>query len=143
MGTSPIKYDLSRRGFLPFADGNDNAIRVLPAKYSVFIATQMKGSKDKFGPMRFKDNVVENGVRKDDNELNFWVPLHKLFNGPECIRNMDLHVNLHSHHVNEKVRRIHKSLSNRGMIPVGQNLTLATPRSFSVMALQAFLMILI
>jgi hypothetical protein len=88
---------------LPF-DENKNVIRVLPAQFSVYIAVQEKGNKDVFGPMRFK--VVQ------DEQLDFWVPIHKLFSGDECIKNLNLNVKLESFHVNEKLRRIHLELGN-------------------------------
>ena len=53
VGTAAPLYDPMIRGFLPFVGNDAHNIRVLPAKYSVFVAVQMKGSKDIFGPMRF------------------------------------------------------------------------------------------
>ena len=117
VGTNPIQYDPKIRGLLPFVENDLNAIRVLPAKYSTFIAVQMKGDSNRFGPMRFKkgDGDSTNGnIDLGDAKLNFWVPIHKLFSGPECIRDLDLHVEFNSYHVNEKIRRIHIELAKRG-----------------------------
>ncbi len=105
VGTTPLLYDNKLRGFLPFDEEDVNSIRVLPAKYSAFIAVQMKGDNNKFGPMRFRDK---------DNERNFWVPIHKIFNGSECIRDHNLNVSLSLHHINEKIRRIHIELIKQG-----------------------------
>lgn len=103
VGTAAALYDASSRGFLPFVEGDDHAIRVLPARYAAYIAVQLKGDRARFGPMRF-------GVNADDATIDFWVPLHKLFNGNECIAGMTLDVELHAQHKNEKIRRIHLEL---------------------------------
>ncbi|OKH55936.1 hypothetical protein NIES2101_01350 [Calothrix sp. HK-06] len=105
VGTAQPLYDGSKRGFTPFVEGDQNAFRVLPARYSAYIAIQTRGNQDAFGPMRFQQG---------DSNLNFWVPLHKLFAGTECIRGLDLDINLNAHHVNEKLRRIHLELKNAG-----------------------------
>jgi hypothetical protein len=101
VGTDEPLYDDRRRGFQPKVSNNTNAFRVLPAVYSAYIAIQLKGNKDVFGPMRFTIK---------DKEKKFWVPLHKLFNGDECIRNLDLHVTLQAFHINQKIKRIHLHL---------------------------------
>lgn len=98
VGTTPALYDAQRRGFLPFVEGYDHAIRVLPARYSAYVAVQRKGDPSSFGPMRFD---------KDDTTRDFWVPLHKLFNGEECIAGLKLDLELQTLHKNEKLRRIH------------------------------------
>lgn len=101
VGTTAPLYDPKSRGFLPFVEDHVHAIRVLPARYSAYIAVQRKGDSASFGPMRFK--------QKDTNQA-FWVPLHKLFNGNECIAGMTLEVQLQAQHKNEKLRRIHLEL---------------------------------
>ena len=105
VGTAEALYEPQRRGFLPFIEGDPFAFRVLPARYSAYIAVQRQGNKDSFGPMRFQEG---------DASRSFWVPLHKLFNGTECIRRRNLHVTLNARHVNEKLRRIHQVLKNAG-----------------------------
>jgi hypothetical protein len=52
--------------------------------------------------------------RPKDGERTFWVPLQKLFDGPECIAGHDLRVLLEAHHVNEKLRRFHQVLAEEG-----------------------------
>lgn len=105
VGTADPLYDPQRRGFQPFVDGNPAAFRVLPARYSAYLAVQRQGDRTAFGPMRFQTG--------DDSRL-FWVPLHKLFSGTECIRNLNLNLTLNAHHVNQKLRRIHLSLKGTG-----------------------------
>lgn len=101
VGTAAPLYDEKSRGFLPFVEGENHAIRVLPARYSAYVAVQLKGDRASFGPMRFGTNDAAN---------DFWVPLHKLFSGNECIAGMTLAVNLQAQHKNEKLRRIHLEL---------------------------------
>jgi hypothetical protein len=105
VGTAEALYDAQLRGFLPFVEGDVHAFRVLPARYSAYIAVQRRGNRSSFGPMRFQP---------EDNTNQFWVPLHKLFNGIECIRGFNLQLTLDSHHVNEKLRRIHLELRKTG-----------------------------
>ncbi|MBW4627400.1 MAG: hypothetical protein KME49_18320 [Brasilonema octagenarum HA4186-MV1] len=121
VGTAEAQYNGKLRGFLPFVQEDSQAFRVLPARYSAYIAVQRRGDRATFVPMRFQ--VQNNNVnlpqgddrrRAGDDSRLFWVPLHKLFNGKECIRNLDLQVTLNARHINEKLRRIHLVLKNAG-----------------------------
>jgi hypothetical protein len=42
-----------------------------------------------------------------DAMRSFWIPLHKLFDGDECLRDHDISVKLSANHANEKIRRSH------------------------------------
>ena len=118
VGTAEPLYDARARGFLSLIEGDDRVLRVLPAQYAPYIAVQLSGEEELFGPMNFnlrrRLGLPEPSPRSDDRTLDFWVPLHKLFSGPECIRGLDLSVTLEAHHVNEKIRRIHKELQRLG-----------------------------
>jgi hypothetical protein len=129
VGTIPAEYLPEARGYLPFSKQDHHQFRTLPCRYSAYIAAVAPGIKDGHGPMRFLEPgqkaVAASGVRdKDagpatvpplvlqprdvsDAVRNFWVPLHKLFDGPECIRDRDLKVSLSANHTNEKIRRAH------------------------------------
>jgi hypothetical protein len=65
--------------------------------------------------MRFQSekpkDVPANWV-PDDKRL-FWIPVQKLFDGPECIRGITVQVSYETRHVNEKLRRIHLALQRR------------------------------
>ncbi|MEA2337931.1 MAG: hypothetical protein QOE82_1938, partial [Thermoanaerobaculia bacterium] len=114
VGTAPPQYDGTTRGFLPFDASDAFAIRVLPARYAAFIAVKQKGSKANFCPMRFR--VDTNG--HDDSGRDFWLPLHKLFPGDECLTDVKgLTVTLTARHINEKLGRIHKVLGNSSGLP--------------------------
>ena len=104
-GTVEAHYDSRRREFLPLDDRDPFAFRVLPARFAAYIAMQVKGQQNSFGPMRFE---------KGDAQRRFWVPLHKLFAGPECLRGYDLDVTFAAHFLNEKLRRFHQFMASEG-----------------------------
>ncbi|WP_309892364.1 hypothetical protein [Archangium sp.] len=119
VGTREPLYDARRRGFAPFVEGDDHALRVLPARYAAYIAVQRSGDPASFGPMRFNFRALNPQVfgdpsPGDDARRLFWVPLHKLFSGRECIQGFNLTVGLEAHHVNEKLRRVHLELIRQG-----------------------------
>ena len=105
VGTDQPLYDEQRRGFLPFVTDKEHAFRVLPARYSAYVSVQLngEGNQEIFGPARPDDL---------DKDRQFWVPIHKLFNGTECIRDLNLNIIFSSHHINEKIKRIHLELKN-------------------------------
>ena len=125
VGTVEPLYQSKNRGFLSSVDNDEYAFRVLPAHYSAYLAVQQKGAEKEFGPMRFRtgtdideDDNDSLGTRKSDKERLFWVPIHKLFSGTECIKEnaetpLELQVSLEAYHVNEKLRRIHLALEER------------------------------
>jgi hypothetical protein len=112
IGNKDLLYDESRRGFLPNNDNDNNPydFNVLPAKFSPYIAIQLYGDKDLFGPMN-------TAMVEGDEDRTFWIPLHKLFDGTECIKGLDLHVSLKSYHINDKIKRIHEYFENNPSYP--------------------------
>ncbi|MEI5913409.1 hypothetical protein [Bacillus albus] len=115
VGTSEPLYEPQYRGFLPFVKDDESAFRVLPACYSAYIAVQRQGNKGNFGPMSIGE------ISEDDKNRKFWVPIHKLFSGTECLFDnkgnaLDLHIELKSHHINEKIRRLHLILSDKDYV---------------------------
>ena len=108
--TSPF-FDEKLRGFMPFVDSDvENAIRVLPCRYSAWLAVKSKVKADRFGPAR-PDS-------RQDQDSSYWVPIHKLFSGVECIRGLDLTVDLQAAHENRKIERIHRHMELKG-VPSG------------------------
>ena len=114
VGTARPLYDARRRGFVSFVDGDPFAIRVVPARYAAYIAVEKKGDKNSFCPMRFDEQANDDGL--SDKERKFWLPIHKLFSGDECLRGFPggLHVTLTARHFNEKIKRIHIELARLG-----------------------------
>jgi hypothetical protein len=121
VGTDEPLYDNRRRGFLPTVNNKHNAFRVLPARYAAYIAIQLTGNKDIFGPLHYKLNHDSNA------ESKFWVPLHKLFSGNECLRDTNLNVDLRAFHINEKIKRIHLALQKITNYPKINDTTLNNP----------------
>ncbi|MFU2327939.1 hypothetical protein [Pseudomonas sp. NFX98] len=105
VGTAVCRYDAQLRCFLPFVDDDPFGIRIMPVRYSAYIAMQHTGDPESFGPM---------DAQSGDTELDFWVPLHKLFNGSQCLVGMDLTLDLDNHQINEKLRHIHLRHSGTG-----------------------------
>lgn len=104
-GTAPATYDAQRRMFAPAIDSDPFAFPVQPARYAPFLAVQRHGDPAAFGPLR---------ATPDDGARRFWVPLHKLFSGSECLRGLDLTVELSTGHRNDNLRRFHEVLGNAG-----------------------------
>ncbi|PWT92388.1 MAG: hypothetical protein C5B54_03605 [Acidobacteria bacterium] len=104
-GTAQAMWDPPRRHFQPLVENKLEAFRVLPARYAAYLAKRFAGNKESIGPMRFQEG---------DEHRTFWVPVHKLFNGPECIEGLDLNLNFEAHHVHEKLRKFHEVLNARG-----------------------------
>ncbi len=96
VGTRSAQYDPRRRGFHAEVSDDPFAFRVCPARYGAFLAVRTRGSELQSAPMRALD---------DDSKRQFWIPLHKLFDGPECLRGMDLKLRFSSFHYNDKIRR--------------------------------------
>lgn len=117
VGNAPARYEPSDRGFMPFGD-DPHDIRVLPARYAAYVAVQLRPGDARFGPMnlelRRRHPQFFGGDAIGDDARQFWVPLHKLFSGRECVRGEELRVGLELHHVNEKLRRVHIQLAADG-----------------------------
>jgi hypothetical protein len=105
LGNAEAHYDAQRREFLPISADDPFAFPVQPGRYAAYLAFQQHADPGSFGPLRATD--------EDANRL-FWTPLHKLFDGPECIEGFDLSVELTTGNVNEKLRRFHQHLNNAG-----------------------------
>lgn len=108
VGIKDAEYIGASRGYLPF-DNDKYATKIIPCYFSAYIAVQAKGDEKNFGPLRFQTDP-----KTGDASRNFWVPLHKLFSGSECIRGENLHLNLTATHINEKLRKVHRQLSGSG-----------------------------
>jgi hypothetical protein len=113
VGTAPPNYHPELRGFLPDVDANPFDIAVSPSRFAAYLAVQRPGDKAAFLPMRFRDKRRPDDPDDwvPDDKRDFWVPVHKLFSGKECLRGLNLQVSLSATHVNEKIYRIHKTLN--------------------------------
>ena len=66
----------------------------------------MAGGGNSFGP---QDALPE------DDKLQFWVPLHKLFDGPECIAGLDLRLEFTRGLRNDELAQFHRFLDLNGL----------------------------
>jgi hypothetical protein len=97
VGTSDAQYAAEHRGFQSEVPEDPFAFSVCPAKFGAFLAVRRSGSAKDFGPMR---------PQKGDKARDFWVPIHKLFGGPECLKDLNLSLRFNAFHYNDKIRRI-------------------------------------
>lgn len=101
VGTRPPRYVPGFRGFFPEIPDDPFGIAVSPARYAAYLAVQLPGSPADFRPMRPQSG---DGVKK------FWVPVHKLYPGAECLKGLNLKVTFAAAHVNEKIFRARELL---------------------------------
>jgi flavin-dependent dehydrogenase len=108
VGTQPPRYVSAFRGFFPEIADDIFGIAVSPARYVAYLAVQLTGSAAGASLMR---------PRGGDNGRAFWVPVHKLFPGDECLNGLMLGVTFRATHTNEKIFRAHKMLADNGLGP--------------------------
>lgn len=106
LGTRPALYDGKTRNFTATFENDPFQFRVVPRRYAAYIAAQVPGTWNSFGP---QDRLP------DDDKRLFWVPLHKLFSGKECIRGLDLNVMFERGLRNDEIAMFHRFLALRGM----------------------------
>ena len=108
-GTLAPHYRPETRGFWPSSP--TDGIHVIPCRWTPYISalvtTRPGALADTagFGPMR---------PQRGDDRLQFWVPLHKLFDGPECLAGETLSLQWESHHENTKIARVHQFFDAMG-----------------------------
>ena len=108
VGTARENYDASRRSFWVLPRDNQDEICVLPARYGAFLARVAKPGIA---------GTVQGGHRglADDD---FVFPVHKLFDGPECLEGQNLDLEFHEFHRNEKLRKVHALPVSEGGMPL-------------------------
>ncbi|WP_294820792.1 hypothetical protein [uncultured Flavobacterium sp.] len=121
VGNDGMLYNPALRGFEALVESDAHKIRVLPCKYSAYLAIKAKGSESFLGKRMRKDTSTDAvGNVPTDDKLDFWVPVHKLFNGKECIHNRDIAIKYESGFKNEKIKKVHKFLKNAFSLETGQ-----------------------
>lgn len=111
VGTAEMKYVGESRSFTPIVDGDSRKLRVLPARYSVYLSVRLRGSSLFLGTRFNKGDQWFQGI-PSDGDLLFWYPISKLFDGDECLDGMNLSIQLDTFHSNQKVGRIHRFIAN-------------------------------
>jgi hypothetical protein len=129
LGTRKANFQPAARGFLPCVASDGHVVSVQPCRYAAYIAALKPGAKGIHGPLQFVEprpqarggqtrrSEKNAGLRPpptalrdegvSDADRQFWLPLHKLFDGEECLRGYSIDVRLAAQHINEKIRRAH------------------------------------
>jgi hypothetical protein len=108
VGTTRPHYDPARRSFWVIPAGGGDELPVLPARYAAFLARRAKPGAA--GSIQ--------GIHKGADDDDFVFPLHKLFNGKECLAGMNLQIIFAEFHRNEKLRKTHRLEDSVGGLPV-------------------------
>jgi hypothetical protein len=106
LGTVEPLYDDKARVFTAAVQDKPFEFRVVPRRYAAYLAIETSGAWTRFGPQ---------DRQPGDDKLQFWVPIHKLFSGPECLKGLNLDVRINSGLRNEALAIFHKFLDVRGL----------------------------
>ena len=106
LGTTEPLYDAKARTFTAAVAGKPFEFRVVPRRYAAYLAVRLSGAWGTFGPQ---------DALPGDTQTDFWVPLHKLFGGPECLAGFDLDVRLDSGLRNDLLAMLHRYLDRQGL----------------------------
>ncbi|MBN9022938.1 MAG: hypothetical protein J0H08_12770, partial [Rhizobiales bacterium] len=106
LGTMAPLYDPEARAFVSVDESRPFDFRVMPRRFAPFIAVEMEGAAPSFGPQ---------DPQPGDDALAFWVPIHKLFDGPDCIAGLDLEVTLERGLRNDGLAQFHRFLDLNGL----------------------------
>lgn len=106
LGNLEPHYDARARNFVGVDEARPFDFRVTPRRFAAFLAVQMPGAAPSFGP---QDALAS------DHDRPFWVPIHKLFSGRECIRGLDLRVSLSCGLRNDEIAQFRHFLDQEGL----------------------------
>jgi hypothetical protein len=106
LGTIEAYYDPQQRSFASVDEARPYDFRVTPRRFATYLAKRVTGFDGKF---ELQD------PQKGDSAREFWVPVHKLFSGKECIANMDLNIQLSSGMRNDCIGSFHRVMQGQGL----------------------------
>ncbi|MFM0247257.1 hypothetical protein [Paraburkholderia sediminicola] len=109
IGNFEPRYEPKLRGFVGFDESRPFGFHVVPRRFSTYLAIRRPADLNgaaQFGPQDRLD---------DDDRRHFWVPVHKLFSGPECIVGMDLQITPMCRLQNETLAAFHRFLDAQGL----------------------------
>jgi hypothetical protein len=106
VGTARAQYLPESRGYWPEDADNPSRVRVMPAKFSVWLAVKKKGNTSRVSPIL--DN--ESGQAAEEPSRDFWIPAHKIFSGSECLSGTALTVTFRRRLLNVKIQKVQESL---------------------------------
>jgi hypothetical protein len=109
LGNLEPRYEPKLRSFVGCDESHPFDFRVVPRRFSTYLAIRRPFERDgpaQFGPQDPLD---------DDHRRHFWVPVHKLFSGPECIVGMDLRIMPMCRLHNDTLAAFHRFLDAKGL----------------------------
>jgi hypothetical protein len=100
-------YDAKLRGFVGEDPAKPFSFRVMPRRFAAFLAIRVKGiDRRTYGPQDPFDA---------DEARHFWLPVHKLFAGDECLKGLNLSVEYESGLRNDELASFHRFLEQQGL----------------------------
>lgn len=106
VGNAEPLYDGMNRYFATGVEDDPFKFRVVPRRFAAYLAVKVDGLAGNFGPQ---------DALPDDATRSYWVPLHKLFAGSECLRGLDLQVDMTSGLRNDLIAKFHKWMQRSGL----------------------------
>lgn len=106
LGTLEPYYDPKLRSFANLDEARPYDFRVTPRRFAPYLAKRVTGYVGHFG---LQDPQEGDGSRE------FWVPVHKLFSGKECLVNLDLDVRWSSGMRNDEIACFHRIVQGQGL----------------------------
>ncbi len=106
LGTIEPFYDPKLRSFANVDTARPYDFRVTPRRFAAYLAKRVAGFDGKFA----LQDPQEGDISRD-----FWVPVHKLFSGPECLANLDLEIQLSSGMRNDEIASFHRIVQGQGL----------------------------
>ena len=115
LGTIGPHYNAATRAFDGLDPDRPFEFRAVPQRFAAYLAVQLKGDYQSFGPQDFLPaDAGKNAQEPGDAERDFWVPVQKLFDGPECIRGSNLVLDVSRELRNDELARFHQFLDVGG-----------------------------
>jgi hypothetical protein len=106
IGTSRPKWYADVRGYWPEDEDNPHGFRVIPVRFTAWLAAPTKGQFARVMRVKAADAAA-------DNDKTFWVPVHKLFDGPECLAGQNLTLTCSAKFFNLKLQRVLESVKQK------------------------------
>jgi hypothetical protein len=106
VGSLEPAYDARGRNFTGLDEARPFDFRVVPRRFAAYLAVSLEGAGESYGP---QDPLP------GDESRSFWVPIHKLFSGTECIAGLDLDMTLACGLRNTMLADFHRFLDAEGL----------------------------
>ena len=105
VGTARPKYLPDVRGFWSENEDNPHGFRVIPVRFTAWLAAPVKGEDARVMRLTAPDAA--------EKKRTFWIPVHKLFDGTECIQGLDLSLTCSAKFFNMKLQRALQSVKQK------------------------------